>query len=178
MHEAKIEDTPEGRLPADDGWFVLNLEEIGWHTIPGHGTWCVFESPNARSQTLGIGVHVLWPGDANGKYHRESEQEGFLVIAGECLAVVEGEERRLRTWDYLHCPPETAHITIGAGDEPCAILMVGTRSPDERTHYPADPVAGRHGAAVSTSTDDAREAYAGRPPSQPACSPWPLTAPA
>jgi uncharacterized cupin superfamily protein len=108
-------------------------------------------------------------------YHRESDQEGFLVIAGECLAIVEGQERRMRAWDYLHCPPETTHITLGAGDGPCAILMVGTRSPDDRTHYPADPVAAKHGAAVSSPTDDPAEAYAGRPPSAPARSPWPFT---
>ena len=113
MHEAKIEQTVAGRLPADDGWFVLNLDEIGWRTIPGNGTWCVFESPDARSQTLGIGVHVLWPGEANGMYHRESEQEGFLVLSGECLAIVEGQERRLGPWDYFHCPPGTDHITVG-----------------------------------------------------------------
>src|SRR5207249_299744 len=171
MHEAKIEDTEAGRVPADDGWFILNLDEIGWSTIPGSGTWCVFESPNARSQTLGIGVHVLQPGEANGMYHRESDQEGFLVIAGECLAIVEGQEHRMRTWDYLHCPPETTHITIGAGDAPCAILMVGTRTPGSTTFYPPDPTAARHGAAVSEPTDDAKVAYAGRPPSAPARSP-------
>jgi uncharacterized cupin superfamily protein len=176
MHETNIDDTPAGRLAADDGWFILNLDEIGWRTIPGSGTWCVFESPNAPSKTLGIGVHVLQPGEPNGLYHRESEQEGFLVIAGECLAIVEGQERRMRTWDYLHCPPETTHITLGAGDGPCAILMVGTRSPDEATHYPADPVAAKYGAAAVAPTDDAKVAYAGRPPSEPARSPWPFTA--
>ena len=120
-------------------------------------------------------MHILAPGEPNGHYHRESDQEGFLVIAGECLAIVEGQERRIRTWDYLHCPPGTTHITLGAGDEPCAILMVGTRTPHSTTHYPADPVAARHGAAVAVATDSAREAYAGRPPSQPARSTWPLS---
>ena len=174
MHEAKIEDTEAGRQPADDGWFILNLDEIAWSTIPGNGTWCVFESPDARSEMLGIGVHVLTPGEPSCKYHRESDQEGFLVIAGECLAVVEGQERRMRTWDYLHCPPETTHITIGAGDGPCAILMVGTRTPNATTHYPPDPAAARYGAAVDTATDDPKEAYAGRPPAKPARSPWPF----
>jgi uncharacterized cupin superfamily protein len=178
MHEAKIEHTEAGRVPADDGWFILNLDEIAWRAIPGNGTWCVFESPDARSTMLGIGVHVLAPGEANGMYHREPEQEGFLVIAGECLAIVEGQERRLRTWDYLHCPPDTEHITIGAGDEPCAILMVGTRTSDDPGFYPPDPVAAKHGAAVQEGTDDARVAYAGRPAQQPARSPWPLRAPA
>src|SRR3954465_9155966 len=141
MHEARIEETESGRQPADDGWFILNLTDMGWATVPGGGIWSVFESPAARSQTLGIGVHVLYPGDTPGYYHAESQQEGFLVLSGECIAVVEGEERRMGPWDYLHCPPWTAHITIGAGDGPCALLMVGTRSPDDWTRYLPDPVA-------------------------------------
>lgn len=168
-----MEETEAGRQPADDGWFILNLAEMAWATVPGGGTWSVFESPAARSPRLGIGVHVLWPGDAPGHYHAESDQEGFLVLSGECLAIVEGQERRMRAWDYLHCPPGTAHITVGAGDGPCAILMVGTRSPDGTTRYLPDPAAARYGAAVATATDSSREAYATRPPITPAPSPWP-----
>jgi uncharacterized cupin superfamily protein len=119
-------------------------------------------------------VHVLWPGETPGKYHAESNQEGFLVLSGECVAVVEGEERRMGQWDYLHCPPGTAHITVGAGDGPCAILMVGTRAPDASIHYPVEPAAARHSASVETATDSPREAYAGRPPIERAPSPWPL----
>ena len=77
-------------------------------------------------------------------------------------------------WDYLHCPPGTAHITIGAGDGPCALLMVGTRSPGSTTRYLVDATAARHGAAVATQTDSAREAYVDRPPITSAPSPWPL----
>jgi len=168
-----METTQTGRVPADDGWFILNLAEIGWATVPGGGTWCVFESPSAPSPALGIGVHVLHPGETPGMYHAESGQEGFLVLSGECLAIVEGQERRMRAWDYLHCPPGTAHITIGAGEGPCAILMVGTRASDETTHYAAEPAAARYGAAVATPTDSPREAYAGRPPITRARSPWP-----
>lgn len=174
MHEAAIEETDTGRLPADDGWFILNLAQIGWERVTGGGIWCTFEAPAARSPLLGIGVHVLGPGETPGFYHAESEQEGFLVLSGECLAIVEGEERRMGPWDYLHCPPGTAHITVGAGNGPCAILMVGTRSPDHTTHYPADPAAARHGAAVAVATDSAREAYAQRAPIERAPSPWPL----
>jgi uncharacterized cupin superfamily protein len=90
------------------------------------------------------------------------------------VAIVEGQERRMGPWDYLHCPPGTAHITIGAGDGPCAILMVGTRDPDRTLHYLVEPAAARHGAAVAVATDSPREAYAERPPIAPARSPWPL----
>ena len=116
------------------------------------------------------------PGEASGLYHAESDQEGFLVLSGECVAIVKGQERRLRQWDYLHCPPGTAHITIGAGDAPCAILMVGTRSPDRTIEYPVEPAAARYGAAVERATDSPREAYAGWPPLVRTRSPWPLAA--
>jgi quercetin dioxygenase-like cupin family protein len=172
--EAKLERTETGLVPADDGWFVVNLAEIGWDRVEGGGTWCSFEAPSSRSPLLGIGVHVLWPGETPGKYHAESNQEGFLVLSGECIAVVEGEERRMGQWDYLHCPPGTAHITVGAGDGPCALLMVGTRAPDATIHYPVEPAAARHGASVETATDLPKEAYAGRPPIEGASSPWPL----
>jgi uncharacterized cupin superfamily protein len=174
MHEAKIEATETGRVPADDGWFILNLADISWSTVPGGGTWCIFESPDAPSKMLGIGVHILGPGETPGYYHAESDQEGFLVLSGECIVVVEGEERRMRAWDYFHCPPGTAHITIGAGDGPCAILMVGTRSPDHTTRYIAEPAAAKYGAAVAQATDSAREVYAERPPITRTSSPWPI----
>ncbi len=173
MHEAEIEETETGLQPAGDGWFILNVGEIGWETVPGGGAWCIFEAPSEPSRMLGIGVHVLQPGETPGFYHTESDQEGFLVLSGECLAIVEGQERRMLPWDYLHCPPGTAHITIGAGDEPCAILMVGTRSPDHTTHYPAEPAAARFGAAVSVATDSPKQAYAQRPPITRTRSPWP-----
>jgi uncharacterized cupin superfamily protein len=173
MREARIEETEHGRVPADDGWFILNVGEIAWEAVPGGGTWCGFEAPCAPSPLLGIGVHVLGPGETPGFYHAESNQEGFLVLSGECIAIVEGEERRMGPWDYLHCPPGTAHITIGAGDEPCAILMVGTRSPHRTLRYIPEPAAARHGAAVEVETDSPREAYAQRPPITPARAAWP-----
>jgi uncharacterized cupin superfamily protein len=174
MHEAEIEQTETGLQPADDGWWILNASDIGWAAVEGGGIWCSFESPKQRSPLLGIGIHVLHPGETPGMYHAESNQEGFLVLSGECLAIVEGQERRMGPWDYLHCPPGTAHITIGAGDGPCAILMVGTRDPEETTRYIAEPAAARHGAAVAVDTESAREAYVERPPIEPARSPWPL----
>jgi len=160
MHEAQIVETDTGKLATGDGWFVLNLAEASWEHIDAMGTWCSLQAPDAPFEHYGIGVHVLMPGQPNGRYHGESEQEGFLVLAGECLAIVEGEERRLRQWDYLHCPPWTEHITIGAGDGPCAILMTGARRPGEQTHYPVQPLAAPYGASVSAPTDLSKEAYA------------------
>ena len=173
-HEAKIEETEVGRVPVDDGWYILNLSEIRWATVPSGGTWCGFGSPSHPSDRLGIGIHILWPGEAPGFYHEEDDLEGFLVLSGECIAIVEGEERRMGPWDYLHSPPGTRHITVGAGDGPCALLMVGTRSHGDRTRYIPDPVAARHGAAVEVESSSAREVYRDRPPIVPARSPWPL----
>ena len=114
MHEARIEETEHGLVPADDGWFILNVADIAWQRVERYGMWCSFESPNARSKTLGIGVHVLPPGETPGFYHAESDQEGFLVLSGECLAIVEGQERRMGPWDYFHCPPGTVSQPISA----------------------------------------------------------------
>jgi hypothetical protein len=46
--------------------------------------------------------------------------------------VIENEERRLKQWDFVHCPPMTEHVFVGAGDGPCAIVMVGARVWKER----------------------------------------------
>jgi uncharacterized cupin superfamily protein len=99
-------------------------------------------------------------------YHRESQQEDFLVLAGECLLLIEEQERRLRAWDFVHCPAETDHVFVGAGDAPCAILMVGARTPDEQLVYPASELAQRHSAGVPEETPDPRVAYAPYPRSE------------
>jgi hypothetical protein len=98
MREAQIDKTPEGQVPVGGGWFILNLGEMAWQTIPGFGVWCGFDAPDADRSAPGIGVHVhvRQPSEANGYYHAEAAQEGFLVLSGECVAVVEGRERRMR----------------------------------------------------------------------------------
>jgi hypothetical protein len=44
MREAQIDKTPEGQVPVGGGWFILNLGEMAWQTIPGFGVWCGFAS--------------------------------------------------------------------------------------------------------------------------------------
>ena len=117
---------------------------------------------------VGYTLAVLQPGQPNGLYHREDNQEDFLVLSGECLLLVEGEERRLQAWDFVHCPPGTEHIFVGAGDGPCVIFMAGARRgwPNKGIVYPRSELALRHGAGVETETEPA-EAYAPFPKWQP-----------
>jgi uncharacterized cupin superfamily protein len=118
---------------------------------------------------------VLWPGEPNALYHAEGVQEGFLVLSGECTLVVEEEERTLRQWDYFHCPAETLHVFVGAGDGPCAILMIGARPEVETLHYPVSVVAKQYGASAAEATSDPDEAYAGWPGGyEPVRLPWPI----
>jgi uncharacterized cupin superfamily protein len=160
MQEARIEKTPEGQVPAGDGWFILNLGEMAWETVPPYGVALGFDDPDADpSQRVGVHVHVLQPGEANGYYHAEAAQEGFLVLSGECIAVVEGQERRMRRWDYLHSPPGTEHITVGAGEEPCAILMFGSPDPRRKVEWIANEVAAKYGASVARTTSRDTEVY-------------------
>ena len=126
------------------------------------GRWVRFESDEERFPHFGINIHVVEPGQANSKYHREATQEAFLVLHGECLLIVEGQERPLRQWDFFHCAPGTAHTIVGAGDGPCAILMVGARHlEDDEVEYPFSELAARHGGSAARTTRDSKEAYEG-----------------
>jgi uncharacterized cupin superfamily protein len=151
VREAQFEETPEGHVPVDDGWFIRNLGELVWETAPGFGVW--------RDLGVGLHIHVLQPGEAGGYYHAEEATEGFVVLSGECVAIVEGEERRMRPWDFLHSPAGTEHITVGAGDVPCAILMFGSPDPSRNVEWIANEIAARHGASVAATTSRAAEAY-------------------
>jgi uncharacterized cupin superfamily protein len=171
VDEARLERGESGLEPAGEGWFVVNVRDAAWATSDDFGSATRFESSDASFPQLGINIRVLQPGEPNCLYHRESLQEGFLVLHGECLLLVEGEERRLRAWDFVHLPPGTEHVCVGAGDGPCAILMTGARLEEEEIHYPVSEIAARYGASASEATDSPEVAYAGyagRRPGRPA----------
>jgi uncharacterized cupin superfamily protein len=106
------------------------------------------------------------PGEPMAMYHWEADQEDFLVVSGEAVLIVEGEERQLRAWDFFHCPPNTKHVIVGAGSGPCLVIAVGARANDS-LGFPADEVAKRHGASVEEDTTDGGVAYATVPPREP-----------
>jgi uncharacterized cupin superfamily protein len=162
MQEAKLRPTESGLSPEGPGWFVVNARDAVWDTSPVFGSACVFEGEERFSQ-LGINLTVVEPGQPSTMYHEESNQEDFLVLYGECLLLIEEEERPLKPWDFVHCPPGALHGFVGAGEGPCVILSVGTRDPNERVVYPVSQLAQRHGAGVERETTQAREAYAGFP---------------
>ena len=171
MPEARLEDSGAGLAPASEGWFVVNVRDAQWLTSENgekrpSGSECSFESHAVEFPQLGIRLHVLEPGESNGLYHGENQQEDFLVLSGECVLLVEGEERRLQPWDFVHSPPWTEHIFVGAGEGPCVILMVGSRSGEWQVRYPVSEVAARHGASADEETSDPRQAYAGFEPSR------------
>ncbi len=150
-----------GVMPDSDGWFVLNAKDARW-LVGELGAYCNFEGKDVRFPQVGINLNVMQPGEPMTMYHHENAQEDFLVLAGECVLIVAGEERPLRTWDFFHCPAGVDHAIVGAGDGPSIVLAVGARTPaNEGAVYPADPVAQKHGAGVQTDTSDPREAYAG-----------------
>jgi uncharacterized cupin superfamily protein len=164
--EAKLEQTESGLVPSDDGWFVVNAREARWWYHPTFGSAVTFEGDDdARFSQFGINIQVLSPGEPNCMYHGENAQEDFLVLYGECLLLVEGEERRLKPWDFVHSPAWTEHVFVGAGDGPCAILMVGIRPApeDDKLRYPVVDVALKHKAGVEKETTSGQEAYAAFP---------------
>jgi len=158
IEEARLERSDGGLVPVSDGWFVLNAADAPWWRSDEFGASCYFE--REPFPQLGVRLKVLWPGQPNGMYHAEQAQEDFLVLSGECVLLIEGEERTLRRWDFVHCPPGTEHIFVGAGGGPCVILMVGARFPEEVLRYPVSDLARRHGASVEEETADPDVAYA------------------
>jgi uncharacterized cupin superfamily protein len=157
--EAKLVKKPGGLRPSGEGWFVLNAREAQWFEHPTFGRFTRFEG-DPRFSEYGINISLLEPGKVSCMYHRENAQEDFLVLFGECLLLVEGEERRLRQWDFVHCPAWTEHVFVGAGTGPCGILMVGARPEVEQLRYPVVEVALEHGAGVQQETASGTEAYA------------------
>jgi uncharacterized cupin superfamily protein len=160
IEEAKMKRGEQGMAPEGEGWFVVNVAEAPWLSSDRFGKVAWFEGGSSFPH-FGINIRVLQPGQPACHYHRESQQEAFLVLQGECRLLVEGQERMLRQWDLFHCPPETNHVAVGAGDGPCVVLMVGDRDPEGRIVYPVDELALGYDAGVSTETTSPSEAYAG-----------------
>jgi uncharacterized cupin superfamily protein len=174
--EAQPEQTEAGLAPKGDGWFVLNARDARWRHREGRGHSLPFtgwddEEARQHFSQLGVLLFVLDPGEPIGMYHWEADQEDFLVLSGEGLLIVEGEERPLRQWDFVHCPPGCKHIILGAGEGPCVVLAAGSREHgDEDVNggaYTVDEVALRHGAGVEEETSDPGQAYARFPDSEP-----------
>jgi uncharacterized cupin superfamily protein len=171
--ESKLEKTEHGLVPKGEGWFVLNMRNAEWRHVDGRGAVCVvaddFEGER-QFDLLGVNPFVLSPGEPMAMYHWEADQEGFLVVSGEAVLIIEGEERQLRAWDFVHCPPNTKHVIVGAGSGPCLVIAIGARErstePDS-LGFPVDEVAKRHGASVEEDTMDGGVAYASLPRREP-----------
>ena len=159
MDEAPLTDAGSGLVPAGEGWFVVNVGDAEWWTSKTFGSGCTFDTREFPFRQLGINISVMLPGEPNCLYHSESQQEAFLVLSGECKLLVEGEERPLEAWDFVHCPAGTEHVFVGAGEGPCVILMVGAHLGPE-VRYPVSELAARYGASVEKETSDPDEAHA------------------
>ena len=171
--EARVERTENGLVPEGAGWYVLNLRDAEWRHADGRGAVCValddFEGWRSDLQ-VAVNPFVLMPGEPMAMYHREADQEAFLVVSGEAILIVEGEQRTLRAWHFVHSPPQTRHVIVGAGSGPCVVVAVGAREHDGRPDalgFPVDHVARRHGASVEADTMDGGVAYAPVPGREP-----------
>ena len=189
--EAPLEQTEYGLMPAGAGWFVLNARDAQWIDRKGQGFYPTLQGRGDFPQ-VGLGLTVLGPGEPLAMYHWETDQEDFLVLAGEALLVIEGEERPLRQWDFVHCPAGAQHVIVGAGDGPCVVFAVGAlehhttgsrvegtlQGRDDWGAYTVDEAALRHGAGIEEETNKAEIAYARFPEPEPTryrdgWLPWP-----
>jgi uncharacterized cupin superfamily protein len=167
--EARLEQVGNGLAPTTEGWFVVNARDAAWISNKAFGFRCRFETDgriaSAREglepklfEQIGYTLAVLEPGKPTGMYHAETSQEDFFVVSGECIAIVEEQERHLRQFDFLHCPPGTHHVFVGL-DTPCVLLMIGNRIGERGIDYPRSDVALARGAGVEQETHSPPEAY-------------------
>lgn len=163
MSEARIEDG----VPISAGWFVINAKDSRWlHN--DLAAVCRFGGEGeAHFDDLGVGLYWLAPGKPMSLYHHEAGQEDFLVLRGQCLLIIEGEERALGPWDFVHCPPHTSHAIVASGEEPALVLAVGARKERGSARYPVEPLAVRHGAGIPDETISPADAYAAFGPRRP-----------
>jgi mannose-6-phosphate isomerase-like protein (cupin superfamily) len=174
VSEAELRQTDAGPVPASPGWFVMNARDARWFEKPGQGLSLPLTGVDEyEAETffpmLGMAIRVVNPGEPTTTYHWETEQEDFLVLAGEGVLIVEGEERPLRQWDFVHCPPETRHAFAGAGNGPCVLLCASSRQFQKDGPwgwYCADETAARYNASSPEETQDGSIAYARFAPSQ------------
>jgi uncharacterized cupin superfamily protein len=166
--EATLKQTAAGLVPSTGGWFVMNVRDARWFDKPGQGYSLPLTGVDEyEAETffpmLGISIRVMAPGEPSTTYHWETEQEDFLVLAGEAVLICEGEERAVRQWDFVHCPPETRHAFVGAGDGPCVLLCASSRQFQKDGpwgFYCVDETAARHNASSPEETQDESIAYA------------------
>jgi mannose-6-phosphate isomerase-like protein (cupin superfamily) len=177
VNEAQLKQTDAGLVPDSTGWFVMNARDARWFR---RGEGEAFNLPltgvdEYEAETffamLGMAIRVLQPGVPSAVYHWETDQEGFLVLQGEATLIVEGLQRPLKQWDFVHCPPGTRHAFVGAGEGPCVLLCASSRQFQKDGPwgaYCADETAARYGASAPEDTPDGGIAYANFPPSEPA----------
>ena len=167
--ETPPEQTEHGLMNTGDGWFVLNVREARWRHREGRGDQMRLAGEGDFPQ-LNVNLIVLGPDEPLSMYHWEADQEDFLLVSGEALLIIEGQERPLRAWDFVHCPPNAAHTIVGAGSAPCILIAVGARTHQTGAGwggYPVDEAAIRHGAGVEEETTDPDVAYARFPEPEP-----------
>jgi mannose-6-phosphate isomerase-like protein (cupin superfamily) len=160
--EARLERLASGLAPVTPGWFVVNTADAAWTNNDAYGGVCIFESDRVVLQgrpdlteyvkpDAGFTIRVVPPGKPMALYHAESVQEDFLVLLGECTLIIEDQERHLRAWDFVHCPPMTSHTFVATEAGPCVILATGNRRDDLERVYRGSEAALRHDAGPAST---------------------------
>jgi uncharacterized cupin superfamily protein len=155
MAEAELRDG----VPVSAGWFVVNARDAPWMHDAMRAVCKFGGQGDAHFDDLGIALYAIEPGRPMSLYHHEAGQEDFLVLRGRCTVLIEGQTREAGPWDFLHCPPRTAHTIVAAGDEPALILAVGARVQKHSARYPVDAAAIALGAGVPDERTTASEVY-------------------
>ena len=136
----------------------------------GRGARLTFEGDTEFPQ-VGVSLFVLAPGEPMGIYHWEADQEDFLVLSGEALLIVEGDER----------PAPVGLRPLPGADQPRhrrrgrrALRRARVGAREHQRDEGVGRLSSRGGRAaprrgVERETNDAAEAYAGLTRKPTAC---------
>jgi uncharacterized cupin superfamily protein len=155
MDEAELRDG----VPATGGWFVVNARDAPWMHNAMRAVCKFGGQGEAHFDGFGVALYAIEPGKPLSLYHHEAGQEDFLILRGRCTVLIEGETREAGRWDFIHCPPRTAHTIVATGDEPALVLAIGARIQKGSARYPVSDDAIALGAGVPDEHTPATEVY-------------------
>jgi hypothetical protein len=131
--ESQLEKTEHGLVSKGEGWFVLNKRDAVWRHVDGRGASASLAPISKASGNSSSSASIRscsGSGRTDGHVPLEGRSGGLPRGVGEAVLIIEGEERQLRAWDFVHCPPNTKRVIGGAGSGPCFVIAVGAREHD------------------------------------------------
>ena len=96
------------------------------HCMGGEGTVMMERLLDAPAEMLGKGRayvrHTLAPGVSIGRHTHEGEMESMVIVRGQAIHIINGEEQILEEGDVIAAMPGDTHQIACKGAEPLVLI--------------------------------------------------------